>query len=860
MGVVLRRNFVTAYIGPFKGNFGYGAAFEQLKFLRRVLVWLTLMLGFLISAAASAATPVGIVDSVSFNSSTQVLKVSGWAASKDVEVELSMVAVALSGIEVYRGPVKRVSRPDVARATGLAAWEGSGFELAASLQGIERGGDFVLTISAEFSDGSLATLGTPQALATLNLPDRNRVHRTGLLWLALAIAFPLIGWFVLLRARARGRAWSTHPVRQLWAGTLVCLCSFGAIVTSGMGPSNMGQHLTFSPVVESDSVSWLGDWRQIRSDESLVLTPMAVAQSAHRPPFPVVNHLLGADGSPALLVGMTGLPVAHPTALVKPATWGYFLLDLRQALAWHGWWPLFAGFLALWWLLARSVGAPVGAAAVLAATLAAGPYALVWSGWPAYLLSFFALAVLFAHELLMVRRLPQALALGLGLGMALPGFALVLYPAWQVPLVYLGLLLFFGLVWRDRRSCHLGLAQWSGLALALLVTVIVMASWWWDARDAILAMSQTRYPGQRDAVVGGDVLLGLTLLGRGMTNAVTLYRDVPGLLNPSEAGGFIYLLLPLTVGTLLVFLRRRALDAVAVVLLLFLAMVLFYIFVGLTVDWARFSLWGRSAPIRAVLALAVAQTVLMAWLLAQRNRALPPAAQGIAPIWLAVTAAALWMVFSALLLRSFPDAIRSTWTTGEALLAVFAVGTLSFALLRAHDRLWIGGLLFWSLGAGLAFQPVSQMPGSIVVADWLSVMAASANVKGEEGRVAVFGDHVPAMMLAAAGQPVLNGVFYVPPHAIWSKLDPEGEYQDVTNRYQHLRIDTLSLPQGTSWRAESHSPDTVQLLIDPQQFDFSRLPCRYVLAPADQAVSLRLSRWLQQRAQSNGWVLFVIAS
>lgn len=49
-----------------------------------------------------------------------------------------------------------------------------------------------------------------------------------------------------------------------------------------------------------------------------------------------------------LVVGMTGVPVAHISAVAKPATWGFFLFDLRQALAWYWWFPFF-------WLPDRSV-------------------------------------------------------------------------------------------------------------------------------------------------------------------------------------------------------------------------------------------------------------------------------------------------------------------------------------------------------------------------------------------------------------------------------------------------------------------------------------------------------------------------
>ena len=72
----------------------------------------------------------------------------------------------------------------------------------------------------------------------------------------------------------------------------------------------------------------------------------------------------------------------------------------------------------------------------------------------------------------------------------------------------------------------------------------MLAAWWNDAQEAIRALGQTVYPGQRSMELGSYVKPWH--LSKGLANLVTLYESSQWSI-PSDAAGSLYLLIPLSV-------------------------------------------------------------------------------------------------------------------------------------------------------------------------------------------------------------------------------------------------------------------------------------------------------------------------
>lgn len=514
--------------------------------------------------SVQAQTPAGrgYLDQAELPHGAHELTLSGWAVSERPHVFIHNLIVLLGDREVYRGRLTGASeRPDVVAATGRADWLGSGFRVRVRLPAALPAGAYPLVVRVRLGDGEQFTLESVPGARTVQVAESPRLSRWAVLALLLAAALPLAALAVPDGAaqRTRGRR-AGGPGRFALAGA----ASFALLVASGTTGSSLALLLTPPTVTEQDFRHGLGEPRVARSDEWQVFTPLALAQAAHQPRFPVINRHLGTDGINMLVMGMSGVPVAHLSALAKPATWGFFVFDGRHALAWAWWLPIWGCLGAAWLLLRRMFGLAWRPAAALAACLVLAPYSVAFSYWPAYLAMFLLLGLCAAGGLLGSQRWPAATGWGLLLGWSVAAFALALYPAWQVSLATLALSLGLAWGWRERARWRWNAARTLGLLAALLLAAGLLLNWWMAAREAVAALQATVYPGQRANEAGGDIDRWFLL--KGWLNPLTLHVDLASMMRV-EAASFQFLWLPTLVAVFWQAWRDRRPEPVALALL-----------------------------------------------------------------------------------------------------------------------------------------------------------------------------------------------------------------------------------------------------------------------------------------------------
>ncbi|MEI7824727.1 MAG: hypothetical protein WCI01_05465 [Chlorobiaceae bacterium] len=556
-----------------------------------------------------------------------------------------------------------------------------------------------------------------------------------------------------------------------------------------------------------------------------------------------------------LIVGGSGVPVQHVSAFAKPATWGFFFLDLAQALAWYWWFPVFGGFIAVWSLMNLLFPGRWKLMLALSASYIFSPYAAAWSFTPAYAVMFPASALAFALFLLKNRSWPLAILFGLFLGLSLSGFVLFLYPAWQVPLGYLFLFLCIGVIIRDRLYRFFALQPLVSFILALSVASFVLYYWWIDAHEAIKILTETVYPGQRLLVTGGD--LDPSYWVRGISSIVTLRNDF-GYSNSCEMASFIYLILPVFFGLTVYTLRNRRLDPVALFAALFFIFVSYYQFVGIPSNLAKISLWGSSGGSRADIAVGFSQLILVAFMLTR-----PPLNQhGSSGITLgrfpAILVSLLW---SGLLITFF--VIMTTFFVGfngqsrvfsyvVALLVIFLTGVASFYLLSGRVRHFAVLYCLITFVISFPFNPLVRAPDNIAPrSDFLDKRDPSV------GRVLVLGGGaIQAMMLMASGFSVLNGVHYYPQFQLWKKLDPSGKMNSIYNRYQHLDFGVSTFSDALAYRIENPIRESVMVIVDGGRFNFGTIGVNTVIVKNEISDRLAHNPHLIKKRSVRGWSVY----
>ena len=819
---------------------------------KRVLVLLGGVFFLSLSGAQSDAVAIaagqGYVEAITVDSGKRTLKISGWVAPAKANVFVTNLLIDVAGQEIYRGRFERSERPDVVKATGRNDWLWSGFQVVVTIPSNVANGQSAFKLLARLGDGQTFQVTAPEPLKTIALQAPDSPGAWQLVALSLALALPACVVIYSFITKSEARPW-----KSLFGVSL--LLSFLLLVGAGWTGSSLALALKGSPFIEHGALPWMGQDRAIRSDEWEVLTPLAISQASHLPPYPVSNRLLGTDGQNMMVIGMTGVPVAHLSSVAKPATWGFFIFDLRKALSWYWWFPFFACFGALWLVLIQSFNLEWRTAAALSLTGAASPYSVVFSGWPAYTAFFAAVAVLAWQQIFLRQKFWHASLFGMLLGWALAGFALVLYPSWQIKLTYLLVPLSLAWVWTERRRLNFGVSQWLAIAVATLVAVAILGSWWLAAHDAVAAIRSTVYPGGRSLEVGGDI--DPWFLIKGWLSPATIYAT-SDIIAPSDAGSFLFLLWAAVPAIVTRSVALRKLDPVIGALLAVTVFILAFAFIGFNAQFARFSLLGFTTSYRIDLTLGIAQIFVLAWLMSPTHQTLSyqsiPWKSGFAAF------SVLVMVHIAWLFSKLPVAISQMVPPSYALMTFAAIGLASYALL-AQRHVWVVCIcLVWTLGASLPFNPLGVATNQLVASDELRKAISAIDHNSPSPAVAVIGERAWAVALPGVGIHVVNTVFYYPQKSLWAALDPEHRHAVVHNRYHRLLLTLQSLPPGATHSIESPRLDEVRVSLDPERFDFRLLGAKAVLLTPAEGKKLRGNRGLTLVKATDQWELFRVSN
>ena len=806
----------------------------------------------------------GVLESAALEKDAGVLVLRGWVATEKSSNFAVQARVLLGARQVYLGRlgIGGGLRPDVVAATGREQWLNSGFEIRLRVPDDLKTGSYPVVVRVRTSDGQEIVLDVLDGAKTVHWQAPPQPGSWARLALGLAVLLPLVCWGVSL--------WVRWPGYIAWAGSarvfaVALLASFTLLVAGGWTGSSLALLVENDTLVQHDAVPWVGEAQPVRADEWLVITAMALGQfNQYRSGdgLPDVSTVLTSAGHNMNVVGMTGVPVANMAALAKPATWGFFFLEMRQALAWYWWLPFFGCFFAVWWALSVVFGLPWRWAAALSGLLSAAPLSVGWSGWPAYVVGFAVLGWGAWLQGWCAKGRWQALSWGALAGWATAGAFLTLYPAWLWVLASLLLPLAGAWLYEQRGRWRKAQGFWATLGL-VAVAGFFCAAWWWHAKDAVAAIQGTVYPGSR-LETGG--YLDAWFMVKGLL-APVLFFHASEAVSPSDGAAFICLFLPLGGWLIWQQCQTRRWDALANVCLLFIVWVLWFSFFGVP-DWvARFTLWSMVPVYRVDIGLLLAQTVLWALVLRQVV-CVPKGGTGLLHMGWRWKGAMVFLVAmgAVFAMQQLPVSALAWFEPSLLLLALVGYVVLCWWLLSGQHVQ--GGVLYgvWTLAAGLTFNPLLQAPQQLSVHPVLQQRFSEARlpttlrvaVVAGAGQALSLGGHRQTLALMAAGVPVATGVLYHPPLDFWYALDPEHKYEAVYNRYQHLLLEHADLPEERAFSLTLPRLDLVLLQINTRRFDFARMGVGLVLVHQNDAEYLRANPRLLELEAVGVWAIFKV--
>lgn len=349
-----------------------------------------------------------------------------------------------------------------------------------------------------------------------------------------------------------------------------------------------------------------GKPQSVRSDEWLVNTQLTIAQSQSG--FPRVNENMGSTGRDMSLD--IDVPYREWSVLFKPQNLIFFLLPLEYAFAFKWWLLLYILIIACYFLVLHVFPGRRLFAALMSLAVALSPYVFWWYqtttiGSLAYgfLILLFVMKILDNKPISLLpakHRDSPTLSLWLFsvlLAYLLVCFGLLLYPAFQLPVVIVCVMFVIGylltllkdteMTWREVMMRCLPIAG------AVLVAGSIVGAFILTRSAAVKSIAATQYPGARYVESGGyafDRLMGTFLQPQ-------LQRGNHGLhyyLNQSESSNFL-LILPyiFIAGLLLTYYRwrkERHIDYVFVMLQVTALLFFANLFVPLTTIFAKLTL------------------------------------------------------------------------------------------------------------------------------------------------------------------------------------------------------------------------------------------------------------------------------
>ena len=556
--------------------------------------------------------------------------------------------------------------------------------------------------------------------------------------------------------------------------------------------------------------------RGIRSDEWLVALPRAA--SSEFAGYGQFNEIL--RGASNYNLAANGLYLSY-SALSDPANIGYFLFGTDMGISFF-WCANF--MMSIMMALEFSYiisGKSRVAALVGAALLAFSPFNLWW-GVTGLLTSFFAILVA-THYCFAFEKYWQRLLCMLGVGLAGAYFICHLYPAWQVPMVYLLVPLFIWLLVKNFDTLKaFRLRDWLGAGAAIAFMGSIVIAYLLGSKGYMESIMNTVYPGARFE-------LGGYALDKSFAFIQTLqfpFRSIQAGSNVCEAGTF-FSLFPLPILFSVYVLIRQILakrrdktqkiDLLNLLLLIPTVFLLLFCTVGFPHWLAKLSLMSYSPSFRAVDHLGLVNTVLLIYhLTASRKYRLP-----IAPVACIVgTTVACSILFSQ---KMCPGYLTLGYTLLASALAML-LGLAFFARLSwsSGKRLLIAISLVL-IAVGLAVHPINSGIGALTEKP-ASKKIQEISQADPTAKWIGYGDILHGQYAVANGAPCITSTNYVPNMELWQKLDPTGQYEEVYNRYAHITL--VFTEEETAFKLLG--PDHMKLELSYQ--DIEKTGVRYVFS------------------------------
>lgn len=592
------------------------------------------------------------------------------------------------------------------------------------------------------------------------------------------------------------------------------------LVSFKISGSSMGCWKLF--LGDGESGIRLGEPRVWRSDEWGTLTPLCFRQQYNTlGAYNRYSQTLGSILTDNMLV--YGQPSWDILTLFRPFYWGYLFFGSERGLSWFWCSRLIVLFLSWFELGMLITDGQKKLSVMLAVCVSFAPFLQWWFAINGLveMLIYGACFVLGSNYLVSHAFNPRKIAVAVGMAVCAVGYVLTFYPTWMVPVAWGFVPLFLWvIIWKFNRKVlrRVDVMPWLLIFVitAAGLTILAVTSW-----DVITAELNSVYPGNAPSSSGGTGLwwmmkYPISLVSRFSMNELIVENSSIICFAPA---GFIL--------ALWVIIKEKKKDPLLILLLgmnLFLA---WYYCVGIPKWLAKILLLSFVNSNRGPQVLGFLRLTLFARAVALKEKA--------PKRWLAALAAVISSAVPMRLALGFtkyePGGLRYEYfDTAEKIVVVWAILAVVFYLLyrarKSKYTMAVLGVCTVVLASSIWINPVAKGVPEITKSETMQQIRDLVKEDPQAIWLVVDMAYPATNIPAMAGADCLNTTQTYPQKTRWEMLDKEGEYEDIYNRYCHIRASL-----GSKTMLELVSTDYVEVILSPE--DLKKLNIRYIVSTND---------------------------
>lgn len=557
----------------------------------------------------------------------------------------------------------------------------------------------------------------------------------------------------------------------------------------------------------------IGSPRPIRSDEWLVQTPFYLSQVKTGNHF--TNKSYQVTGQNMMLA--YNVSSWHISTIGKPFNWGFLFLGASRGLSWYWSFKIIAMLLLAYEFAMILTSRRKLLSAVSSFWITFTPTVQWWFMQHLGDVVFFSLLIMVSiyHYFNSEKKVFKIL-MAINLIIALIGFPLIIYPAFQVPFAYIILLFTVIQFFKALRNKKVTLFDVIVITLTLFVSLTIDALTIYQSWDAVSATLHTVYPGKRISVGGEYTWKNLSDF---LFNIVLPFK-VPQVSNQVELSSsfnfllYILLILPFVI-------KRKDINKniFGIVLVVYSLMLMLYSIVGIPTVLSKLTLFSYVPFSRSWQSMSVIAVFASIWF--------------ISFIWdklervkLTKILPSLFIVTILYLYRGLTDDIYKNYLGRFTSVILIVIMLIAFiCILYRKKRVFYPIMLVIITVSGLTVNPlthgIAAIENKLLSHEVESIVGKNPNAIWMSDSTNLY--HFVQMF----GAKSIDGVRFYPDRQLMSKIDKQNQYEDVWNRYAHLKYSLTN--ENTSMTTPV--PDNVNINLNINEL--KDLNVKYILTTRD---------------------------